>query len=291
MTLIVPDVLFVRDADEAGRCAAVFDSPHSGTTYPADFDTILPDSILRRAEDTFVEDLYESAPAAGAALLAAHFPRSYIDANRPEDDIDLDLMDGPWTGAANPTVKSQYGQGLVWRICPPDHPIYDRKLSPQAVAHRLATYHRPYHQTLKRLLDERHRQFGAVWHVNCHSMPAVSSLNSPEGPGHPRAEFVLGDRDGTTASAAFVAVVEEALKGLGFEVKRNDPYKGVELVRAYSDPAARRHSLQIEINRKLYMDEDTFEKRPDYPAFKEAIGKLVTTICDYTRQEAAAAAV
>ena len=129
--------------------------------------------------------------------------------------------------------------------------------------------------------DALYRRFGAVWHINCHSMP--SATRGPFLNGGGQADFVLGDRDGTTASPDFVNLVRDCLREMGHSVKINDPYKGVELVRAYSDPACARNSLQIEINRALYMDEATFERLPQFVTLKRNIDRLVTTICTFAR--------
>ncbi len=115
-------------------------------------------------------------------------------------------------------------------------------------------------------------------------MPAVSSMISEEGPGRPRADFVLGDRDGTTCAPEFTALVAGTLRGLGYDVKVNDPYKGVELVRAFSDPGSNRHSLQIEVNRRLYMDERTRMRNANFPALRQHLDRLVRVIAEYATE-------
>ncbi len=259
----------------------VFDSPHSGTWYPDDFRYKVDHALLRMAEDTHVETLFDAAPRHGATLIAANFPRSYIDANRALLDIDNALLESPWPGPVNPSRKTEKGIGLVWRRLDSGNDIYDRKLSVQEVMARIKTCHAPYHAAVRDALNEAVAHYGAVWHLNCHSMPAVGGQVAEEGPGKPRADFVLGDRDGTSASPEFTAWVAEILRGFGYDVKINDPYKGVELVRAYSDPAQHRHSLQIEINRRLYMDENTREHNADFPVLKAHIDKLVAHLCAY----------
>jgi len=117
-------------------------------------------------------------------------------------------------------------------------------------------------------------------------MPSVSTVKSPEGPGVRRPQFVLGDRDGTSSAPEFTALVRDALVGFGYEVKVNDPYKGAELVRAYADPVAGRHSLQIEISRALYMDEDGVERNSGFARLQADITLLIAVICDYARNTA-----
>jgi len=267
---------------ERPAAPVVFDSPHSGADYPADFDRIAPEDRLRRAEDMFVDELFGSASAQGAALLAARFPRSYIDPNRAQDDIDRRLIDGTWDGPVSVTEKSRLGHGLIWRLCPPDLPIYDRKLTVDEVRARIDGYYRPYHRALSYAIDLACDRFGSVYHLNCHSMPGVSApiVADPAG-ARRRADFVLGDRDGESCAPDFRDMVRGTLEGMGYAVALNDPYKGVELIAAYSDPAAGRHSLQIEINRALYMDEDRFQRGPGFGTLKGDIDTLIGTICKF----------
>jgi N-formylglutamate deformylase len=262
----------------------VLDSPHSGTFYPEDFRPDVPMEELRRAEDGFVDELYAAGPALGATLIAATFPRSYIDPNRSLLDVDTSLLDAPWPGPALRSRKTELGIGLIWRVLDSGRPIYSRKLTVEEVKHRIVRYHQAYQRAVKVALDEAYAHFGAVWHLNLHSMPALSSQISEEGPGKPRADFVLGDRDGTTCDAEFTATVAERLRGLGYEVKINDPYKGVELVRAFSDPAHGRHSLQIEVNRRLYMDERTRERSPGYDSLRQDLTRLLETVAAYAAE-------
>lgn len=267
---------------ERPAAPVVFDSPHSGADYPADFDTIAPEGRLRRAEDMFVEELFGSAPDRGAALLAARFPRSYIDPNRAEDDIDRRLIDGTWRAPVAVTEKSRLGHGLIWRLCPPDLPIYDRKLTVEEVRARIDGYYRPYHRALSYAVGLAHDRFGCVYHLNCHSMPGVSAPMVVDAAGaHRRADFVLGDRDGESCAPEFRDMVRATLEGMGYAVALNDPYKGVQLIAAYSDPSNGRHSLQIEISRALYMDEDRFERGPGFTKLKADIDALIAAICEF----------
>jgi N-formylglutamate amidohydrolase len=262
----------------------VVDSPHSGSTYPGDFDAALPLARLREGEDTFVDELYADAPAAGATLIAARFPRVYIDPNRSLLDIDASLLAAPWPGPAIPSRKTELGIGLIWRLLDTGEQVYARKLTVDEVKRRIVEYHQPYQRAVKQALDEAHEHFGAVWHLNVHSMPAVSSKTSEEGPGKSRPDFVLGDRDGTTCDAAFTQFVARTLEGMGYVVRLNDPYKGVELVRAFSDPAAGRHSLQVEVNRRLYMDERTREKAPGFAKLRADLARLVQAVAAYAAE-------
>ncbi len=177
----------------------VLDSPHSGEFYPDDFDHVPARAVVRLAEDTHVARLYRSAPALGATLIEANFPRAYIDANRSLADIDPDLLADAWDAPMSPGRKTAQGMGLVWRLAQDGSPMYRRKLAAAELRHRIERWYRPYHAALDAELDRCHREFGAVWLIDCHSMPAVGDERADD-PGRERPDFVLGDRDGTTCA-------------------------------------------------------------------------------------------
>lgn len=253
----------------------VLDSPHSGTVMPPDFGAALDADALRDGEDCFVDALYAPAAQKGIPLLAAQFPRTYLDTNRHAADIDLALLDAPWPGEHRPSGKARLGKALIWRTLDDGRPIYDRRLSVAEVQRRIAHYHRPYHDQLRALLDAAHARFGRVLHLNCHSMNAVAGTMGEGGAGQPRADIVLGDRDGSTCSAEITAQVKAFFAGCGYDVKVNDPFKGVELVRAYADPARQRHSLQLEINKRLYMDEARREPNAHFTVLQAQLMDLL----------------
>ncbi|MDO5529538.1 MAG: N-formylglutamate amidohydrolase [Paracoccus sp. (in: a-proteobacteria)] len=277
----IPDVLTIEGRDEQ-TIPLVLDSPHSGTTYPDDFRHAVDPVKLRHAEDTHVHDLWRGGLDHGAVLLHAHFPRSYIDPNRRETDMDPGAIEGAMPITLEPGEKSRLGIGLCWTREPPGGgPLYDRKLGADEVMARIETYHRPYQQTLRALLDETHARFGEVWHVNCHSMQEVASAMSDQARGTPRPDFVLGDRDGTTCAPEFTAMIHEFLTGRGYSVAINDPYKGQALIADNGAPDQGRHSIQIEVNRKTHMDEATREPNEGYGEIKGLFSDLSGRIADF----------
>jgi N-formylglutamate amidohydrolase len=170
------------------------------------------------------------------------------------------------------------GKALVWRTLDDGRPVYARRLRMQEIQDRIASCHEPYHRTLRRLLDAAHTRFGQVVHINCHSMNAVSGAQGEGGAGRARADFVLGDRDGSTCDPELTAFVQRTLGAMGYDVKVNDPFKGVALVQAYSNPAVGRHSLQIEINKRLYMDETTLQPHAGFDTLQHHLMRLIDAI-------------
>lgn len=249
--------LVVKPANPATRIPLVVDSPHSGLSIPADARCVAPSDALLTSWDAYVDRLMAPTPEIGGTLIAANFHRAYIDANRHELDIDPELLDGPWPEIA-PTAYSARGMGLIRRWARPGVPMYDHALSVAEVKRRIARFYHPYHAALRQALDEAHVQFGVVWHVNCHSMKSVGNAMNVDS-GKPRPDLVISDGEGTTADIKFTAWAAQCWRDLGYHATVNDPYKGGGIVRRYGAPQSRRHSIQLEFNRKLYMNEETFE--------------------------------
>lgn len=265
-----------------GTSPLVLDSPHSGTRYPADFGFACDLTRLRRAEDTHVEKLYDFAPDLGVAWIEAHFPRSYLDANRNITEIDTTLFAEAWPDPVetDPQVlsKVRLGKGLIWRMTDDGIPIYERQLSVAEVRERIDRCWRPYHAAVAAAIEAAHARHGYSIHLNCHSMPAVASSHATEFPGEAHADFVIGNRNESTASRHLSLQICEHLTGLGYSVSYNHPYKGVELVRRHSDPARHRHSIQVEINRKLYMNEETLAITEGFAALQTSLQSLVALL-------------
>jgi N-formylglutamate amidohydrolase len=260
----------------------VLDSPHSGLDFPADFDAALSEFDLRDAEDCFVDELYRPALERGVPMIAAQFPRTYLDANRHAGDIDLALVEGgQWPHVFVPSGKAVLGKALLWRTIDDGRPIYARKLTVAEIERRIERCHRPFHDALQQRISATHARYGVSYHIDCHSMNDVAGLQGEGGAGSRRADFVLGDRDGTTCEAGFTGHLAAVLRGLGYAVAVNEPYKGVELVRAYCDPPGGRHSLQVEINKRLYMDEATRSKSAGFAPLQGVLDTLVAAAVDY----------
>jgi N-formylglutamate deformylase len=262
---------------------ALFDSPHSGSNYPADFDAIIERHTLRRMEDAFVDELFAAAPDFGATLIAARFPRGYLDPNRSDLDIDPDAFEG-WDAPAEPTDKSEVGKGLIWTSLHGLKPLYGRKLTAAEVKSRVDTYWRPYHGAVAQAYDDLHAAFGHIYHVDCHSMRATGNKFDADGETE-RPDFVISDHVGKSCSSAFLELVVEHLRGLDYDVAVNFPMKGAELTCRYADPANGRHALQIEINRRLYMDEAAIEKIANFDALKTDLTSLSQAVCGFAADQ------
>ncbi|MBV9655149.1 MAG: N-formylglutamate amidohydrolase [Acetobacteraceae bacterium] len=261
----------------------VFTSAHSGRFYAPDFLALsrLEPLALRRSEDSFVEELFEAAPEAGAPLLAATFPRAFCDANRERWELDPAMFQErlpAWVNTGSARVGA--GLGMIARIVASGEPIYRAKLPFAEAERRVRSFWQPFHDALAALVLETRQAFGACLLVDCHSMPASSGDGRRQG-SHSIAEHtshadvVLGDAYGTTCAPAITAWFERTLRALGYSVRRNEPYAGGYITRHYGRPPEGVQALQVEINRSLYMVEATLEPRPGFRRVQEDVGRLV----------------
>ncbi|MBL8377410.1 MAG: N-formylglutamate amidohydrolase [Burkholderiales bacterium] len=264
------------------RIPLVCDSPHSGTDYPADFGFSVASKELRRSEDTHVEKLWASVPQHGGELISASFPRSYIDPNRTVNDIDQAMLSAPWPSRCSPSKRCiELGNGLVFSKTTQLSDIYQRKLSVAEVQNRIDRYWRPYRETLDDALQSAAQEFGVRWHLNLHSMPSNAYQRLGIVTDKKLADIVLGDVHGVSCSGEFTQVVSEQFKALGYSVAINDPYAGMDLLRQYGQPERGFQSLQIEINRAMYLDEDTREPSARFSQMQADIGQVLKGITAY----------
>ncbi len=241
------------------RGAIVFNSPHSGCVYPRPFlaTSRLELAILRRSEDSFVDELVVGVVARGYPLMRAHFPRCYVDVNREPYELDPRMFDGRLPSFANTrSMRVAGGLGTVARVVGDAQEIYDQRIPVDEALRRIETLYKPYHRALRNLFTRVHSTCGAAVLVDCHSMPSTAGAKDER----PRADVVIGDRYGTSCVGAVSDVIEATLHDLGYELSRNKPYAGGFITEHYGNPAAGLHAVQLEINRALYMDERTYER-------------------------------
>ena len=262
----------------------VYDSPHSGIIHPPDFKTTATKPQLKTARDAFVDELILESSNLGVAVLLADFPRTYIDPNRSTAEIDTSMVQGKWAREVQITRKLDVGMGLIRKFILPNVPMYPEKLSVAEVENRIKKYWSPYHRALKMLLDEKVAEFDAVFYIDWHSMKSKGNQMNIDS-GRERPDFVVSDQDGKTSSRKFRDVIIKNLKSQGYEVAVNYPYKGAELIKRHGVPTENRHAVQIEINRRLYMDESSFLKNNSFSVLKDNILKLTERLVYFTKAE------
>jgi N-formylglutamate amidohydrolase len=257
--------------------SVIFASPHSGRDYPAEFlaSSQLDPFQLRSSEDAYVDRLIARAPLFGAPVICALGPRAYIDLNRAADELDPAVVEGVARLAHNPRVLS--GLGVIPRVVAAGRAIYAGKISQAEARTRLAQHWHPYHEALREIMDETHAAFGEAVLIDCHSMPH-EAIDAHARPGHPLPEIVLGDRFGAAASREVMARVEAAFVGAGFRVARNSPFAGAYIAQNYGRPLSRRHVVQVEIDRSLYLDEARVEPGANFARFMVKFNRVLADL-------------
>lgn len=241
----------------------VVSSPHSGRHYPDDLltRTGLDERTLRSSEDSFVDELFAAAPELGAPLVAATFPRVYVDANREPYELDPAMFSDPlpdYVTTRNARIAA--GLGTIARVVSNAVPVYAGKLAFEDAVRRIEGYWRPYHAALTEAIEETRNRFGYCILVDAHSMPSNVQTIGADGRSYPVGDIVLGDCHGTSCSPVLTGRMERLLGHQGYRVRRNSPYAGGYVTRHYGRPDLGIHALQVEVKRGLYMDERRYER-------------------------------
>ena len=273
--------LFLRYEPLGEAVPLVVDVSRSGREYPKEYRSPLPFTTVHDNVSMYVEDLWAGAPAAGATLLYCCFPNTWIDVNRSELDMDPAVVDGPWPLQLEPTARTLEGLGLIKSKSRYGEPFQERKLTVAEIQERLERYYRPYHAQLKRIVDDLYGRFRVLRQISCHCMSAVGAPTHPDA-GKPRADFCVSDLKGRTASTSAMELVTETLKSYGYSVSVNAPYIGNELIARHGNPAAGIDSIQVEINKKLFMDTQTFGATAGLSKVRSDLDRLLRVIAKDT---------
>ncbi len=252
----------------------LFNSPHSGRRYPTAFlaASRLSERAIRGSEDTLVDELFLPAVEHGAPLLRAHFPRAWLDVNREPYELDPRMFAGPLPSYANVrSARVTGGLGTIARIVSDSEEIYARPLQVEEGLGRIEAVYMPYHETLRRLLTRTFAAFGCAVLVDCHSMPSAIRGTATRG----RPDFVLGDRFGASCAGELTDCAEALLARRGYDVSRNKPYAGGFITEHYGRPQRGLHALQVEVNRGLYLNEQTLQKKPGFDRVRADLEAVV----------------
>jgi N-formylglutamate amidohydrolase len=271
--------LFLRYEPSADAMPLLVDVSRSGREYPKEYRSPLPFTTVHDNVSMYVEDLWGGAPAVGATLLYCSFPNTWIDVNRHELDMDPAIVDGEWPVALKPTARTLEGLGLIKTKARYGEPFQEGRLSIAAIDERLNRYYRPYHAELKRIADDLYGRFGRLTQISCHCMSAVGAPTHPDA-GQPRADFCVSDLKGVSASKEAMARVVDTLKSYGYSVSVNAPYVGNELIRRIGNPARRIDSIQVEINKKLFMDTKTFRATEGLARVRADLDRLLRVLAE-----------
>lgn len=265
----------------------VYASPHSGTYYPAAFiaASALDFPILRRSEDSFVDDLFAAVPGFGSPLLRCLYARVYLDVNREPYELDPNMFEDELPPHTNTTsLRVAGGLGTIARMVADGAEVYRAKLQFKDAEQRVQQVYQPYHHALGTLLTQARENFGTAVLIDCHSMPSTG-VGRDAARGRSRPDIVLGDRFGTACAPALIERVQQLFAAAGYAVTRNTPYAGGFTTHHYGRPGQHVHALQIEINRGIYMDEERLEPLPGFRAVQAQITDVIAALSGLTADD------
>ncbi len=267
----------------------IFASPHSGRRYPADLfeKSCLPLARMRASEDAYVDLLIDDIPSLGAPVLKALFPRLVLDVNRSSSELDPLMFSGKLPpGAETRSSRVLAGFGVIPRLGAEGREIYRRRLDLPEAQNRLDLYYRPYHLALRGLIAESQKRFGCAILIDCHSMPSTmpatmigASLKSHSSKA---VDIVLGDRFGHSCANGLTGLAERLFADAGYAVTRNNPYAGGYVAQSYGKPLKGLHVLQIEMSRRLYMDEQRITRHKGFDALRHNLKSIFATLITIT---------
>ena len=238
--------------------------PHSGREYPDWLVGLAAagEPSLTTLEDPAVDRLVWRAMQRGVGAVIARTPRAAVDCNRAEDELDPAVIEGAPRGRV--TARARGGLGIVPARTQQHGYLWNRSITPAQLGERLDQAHRPYHGALDEQISLLLDRFGCALLLDCHSMPP---------PGEGIAPIIIGDRRGRTADPWLSQQALNIALSQGFEAGLNDPFAGGHVIERHARPARDVHALQIEIDRRRYLDEAL---RAPGPGFDEAAALIET---------------
>jgi N-formylglutamate amidohydrolase len=230
---------------------------------------IAPLRAVGRDADLYVDELFGDAPAHGATLISATHSRLVLDLNRGPRDFDALAAEGGQPQALP--------RGLVWRLSTDGDPVIASKLSAAEVSRRVTALYRPYHDALTAELERKRERFGFAVLLCAHSMPSTGRRGHVD-VGSGRADVVPGSRGRTSAATVVIDTVADVARRRGLSVKHDDPYRGGFSTAHYGRPHEGLHAVQVELARRLYMDEATLARSDGFEATRALGAALVAAL-------------
>lgn len=256
----------------------VLSSPHSGKDFPQEFlkNSCCSEAELRSSEDSFVNDIIIEASNAGIPMISMNIPRTFVDVNRDKIEID-DTMYFDKKNSVD-TVGSRrcrVGLGVIHRIVAQNKPIYDGLISYAEAQERIKYVYEPYHKRLKQLIDKCQKKFGFCLLIDCHSMPSkICNIMNEAKP----VDFCISNLFDESCPTQISEFIAQQLSQKNYRVEFNRPYAGAYITFNYCQPRKNIYTLQIEINRSLYMEENVYKKNDNFQSIKDCVSESIIAL-------------
>lgn len=245
-----------------GNLPVLLSVPHSGRDYPDWLVAMAsrgPESLVA-LEDPLVDRLVWRTLQRGVGAVIARTPRAAVDCNRAEDEVDPAIVEG--ARRASVTARARGGLGIIPSRTQQHGFLWRRTVSPSQLNQRLDQAHRPYHAAVEEQLELLLDRFGCALLLDCHSMPPP-----PEGV----PPIIFGDCRGRSADAWVALQAMEIARRSGFGAGLNDPFAGGHIIERHGAPARAIHAIQVEIDRRYYLDDAMANPGPGF----DKAGKLI----------------
>ncbi len=260
---------------KSGDSPVLVEVPHAGLNIDAESAAwmIAPIEGAARDADLYVHELFADAPNLGATLLVSNVSRYVVDLNRGPNDYDSrSVLNGP---------QADRPRGIIWRLTSANQPVLRQPLPYSELRRRRDQFYTPYHQALTNIMDRKRRRFGFAVMLCAHSMPSPRRNRRRR----PPSDVVPGSRGRTSAAARWINIIDRSCHDAGFVVRHDTPYKGGFSTGHYGQPRQRWHAVQLEIARRLYMDERTLAHTAGMTRVRTFAKDLVTQLVRTATQQ------
>ncbi len=256
----------------------VLSSPHSGKDFPPEFlkNSCCSEAELRSSEDSFVNDIIIEASNAGIPMISMNIPRTFVDVNRDKIEIDDTMyFDKKPSVDTVGSRRCRVGLGVIHRIVAQNKPIYDGLISYAEAQERIKYVYEPYHKRLKQLIDKCQKKFGFCLLIDCHSMPSkICNIMNEAKP----VDFCISNLFDESCPIQISEFIAQQLSQKNYRVEFNRPYAGAYITFNYCQPRKNIYTLQIEINRSLYMEENVYKKNDNFQSIKDCVSESIIAL-------------
>lgn len=257
--------------------------PHSGQIFPEEFFQMTNRTIseLRSNEDIFVDELLSPIIEQKVTSIKLNTARAFLDVNRDKIELDENMFDDyPSDSMIYENSRCRSGYGLIHRVTADGKPIYKMPLKFSEVQKRISNVYDVYHNHLNELVLKCVDQFGFCFVIDCHSMPSkICSIMQDDS----NIDICIGDLFQQSCPTKVSDILYQNFVEKGYAVYKNLPYSGAYTTFHYCRPRQRVYTLQLEINRSLYVDEAALSLNSSFSKIQKDIVFSISKFLKFLR--------